>query len=101
MQPVVLSSVLSNELWGLAGDAANPKPSLLCVRDSSGNWKMNLKPLAFSPLFTFPEDRRLILDQAKKLARIQDWSHIQVPPFVEDLVNPRPSLNIPISPTAN
>ena len=101
MQPVVLSSVLSNELWGLAGDAANPKPALLCVRDSSGNWKMHLKPLAFSPLFTFPEDRRLILDQAKKLARIQDWSHIQVPPFVEDLVNPRPSLNTPISPTAN
>lgn len=101
MQPVVLSSVLSNELWGLAGDPTNPKPALLCVRESSGNWKMRLKPLAFSPLFTFSEDRRLILDQAKKSARIQDWTHIQVPPFVEDLVHPHPSLNIPISSTAN
>ena len=101
MRPVVLPSVLSNELWGLAGDPKSPQPALLCIRDSSGNWKMHLKPLALSPLFTFAEDRRLILDQAKKSARIQDWTHIQVPPFVEDLVHTHPSLNIPISPTAN
>ena len=101
LQPVVLPSVLSNELWGLAGDSKNPKPSLVCMRDTSGNWKVHLKPLPYSPLFAFPEDRRLVFEQAAKSAGIKNWTNIQVPPFVEDLVNPTPLLNTPILPKAN
>jgi hypothetical protein len=101
LQPVVLPSVLSNELWGLAGDPKNPEPALVCVREASGNWKVHIRPLPYSPLFVFPQDRRLIFEQASKSANIQNWSNVQVPPFAEDLVNPHPRINIPILPTAN
>ena len=85
-QPIVNSSVVSRELWGLSGEMSKAKPTLLCVQDDSGKWKVEEKVLPFTPVFAYGGDRRAAFDHAVKMAAINNWSGIEIPPFVQDFI---------------